>query len=80
MRRQINPGQYFHLQVGRKFPEFFGWTMFIIDDISIVAADGTLNTDNGFYNWCNSRPEDFKDHDGVCASYTEIHWDPNQVR
>jgi hypothetical protein len=77
---QINPGQYFHLQVGRKFPEFFGWTMFVIDDISIVAADGTLGTENGFYNWCNSRPEDFKDHDGVCANYTEIHWDPNQVR
>ena len=43
----IKPGQYFHVMVGRKFPEFFGWTMFVIDDISIVAADGTLNTTNG---------------------------------
>ena len=77
---QINPGQYFHLQVGRKFPEFFGWTMFIIDDISIVAADGTLNTQNGFYNWCNSRPEDWKDHEGICTNYTEVRWDPSQVR
>jgi hypothetical protein len=77
----INPGQYFHLMVGRKFPEFFGWTMFVIDDISIVAADGTLNTANGFYNWCNGNPEDFKVHDDeACRSYTEIHWDPEQTR
>ncbi|MFO7664310.1 MAG: hypothetical protein R6X18_17195 [Chloroflexota bacterium] len=78
---QINPGQYFHLMVGRKFPEFFGWTMFVIDDISIVAADGTLNTTNGFYNWCNGNNEDFKVHeDEACRSYTEIHWDPDQTR
>jgi hypothetical protein len=77
----IKPGQYFHLMVGRKFPEFFGWTMFIIDDISIVAADGTLNTENGFFNWCNARPEDVKYHeDGTCANFTEIHWDPGQTR
>ncbi|HEY1409412.1 MAG TPA: hypothetical protein VF434_10735 [Promineifilum sp.] len=76
----INPGQYFHLMVGRKFPEFFGWTMFIIDDISIVAADGTLNTDNGFYNWCNSGSQDVKDHVGNCESFTEVHWDPDQTR
>lgn len=77
----IKPGQYFHVMVGRKFPEFFGWTMFVIDDISIVAADGTLGTANGFYNWCNARPEDFKVHDNeVCNNLTEIHWDPTQVR
>jgi hypothetical protein len=78
---QINPGQYFHVMVGRKFPEFLGWTMFIIDDISIVAADGTPNTENGFYNWCNGRPEDFKAHDlDNCTNLTEIHWDPEQTR
>jgi hypothetical protein len=67
--------------VGRKFPEFLGWTMFVIDDISIVAADGTLGTENGFFNWCNARPEDVKFHeDGSCASFTEIHWDPGQTR
>ncbi len=77
----IKPGQYFHVMVGRKFPEFFGWTMFVIDDISIVAADGTLNTTNGFYNWCNARPEDFKVHGNeACNNLTEIHWDPTQVR
>ncbi len=77
----IKPGQYFHVMVGRKFPEFFGWTMFVIDDISIVAADGTLDTANGFYNWCNGRPEDFKVHDDeICNNLTEIHWDPTQVR
>lgn len=77
----INPGQYFHVMVGRKFPEFFGWTMFVVDDISIVAADGTLNTQNGFYNWCNGRPEDFKVHGTQpCTNLTEIHWDPTQVR
>lgn len=77
----IKPGQYFHVMVGRKFPEFFGWTMFVIDDISIVAANGTPNTANGFYNWCNGRPEDFKVHDDeICNNLTEIHWDPTQVR
>ena len=77
----IKPGQYFHIMVGRKFPEFFGWTMFVIDDISIVAADGTLGTTNGFYNWCNARPEDFKVHGNeACNNLTEIHWDPTQVR
>jgi len=77
----IKPGQYFHVMVGRKFPEFFGWTMFVIDDISIVAADGTLGTANGFYNWCNARPEDFKVHGNeACSNLTEIHWDPTQVR
>lgn len=77
----IAPGQYFHVMVGRKFPEFFGWTMFIIDDISIVAADGTLNTQNGFYNWCNDRPEDRKVHGNeACGGFTEIHWDPDATR
>ncbi len=77
----IKPGQYFHVMVGRKFPEFFGWTMFVIDDISIVAADGTLGTANGFYNWCNARPEDLKVHGNeACNNQTEIHWDPTQVR
>ncbi len=78
----IKPGQYFHVaMVGRKFPEFFGWTMFVIDDITIVAADGTLNTANGFYNWCNGRPEDFKVDDGeVCNNLTEIDCDSTQVR
>jgi len=77
----IKPGQYFHVMVGRKFPEFFGWTMFVVDDISIVAADGTLGTANGFFNWCNARPEDFKVHGSeVCNNLTEIHWDPTQVR
>ncbi len=77
----IKPGQYFHVMVGRKFPEFFGWTMFVIDDISIVAADGTLNTANGFFNWCNGRPEDFKVHGTEgCTSLTQIHWDAEQTR
>jgi len=77
----ISPGQYFHVQVGRKFPEFFGWTMFIVDDISIVAADGTTGTTNGFYNWCNASPEDIKVHGNeACRSYTEIHWDKDAIR
>lgn len=78
---QIKPNQYFHLKVGRKFPEFFGWTMFIIDDISIVAADGTNNTANGFFNWCNASPEDIKVHGGeACSSLTKLRWDPQQTR
>ncbi len=77
----VSPGQYFHLMVGRKFPEFLGWTMFVIDDISIVAADGTPNTSNGFFNWCNGSPEDFKVHSGEkCANTTKIHWDSQQTR
>jgi hypothetical protein len=78
---QIAPGQHFHVMVGRKFPEFFGWTMFIVDDISIVAADGTAGTENGFFNWCNASPEDVKVHDdGSCRSYSEIHWDSSAIR
>jgi hypothetical protein len=77
----IAPGQHFHVMVGRKFPEFFGWTMFIIDDISIVAADGTTGTENGFFNWCNASPEDVKYHeDGRCGSFSEIHWDSSAIR
>lgn len=77
----IAPGQYFHVMVGRKFPEFFGWTMFVIDDISIVAADGTAGTTNGFFNWCNARPEDVKVHGNeACNSFTEIHWDSSATR
>jgi hypothetical protein len=76
----INPGQYFHITVGRKFPEFFGHTMFVVDDISIVAADGTLDTENGFYNWCDGRPEDFKVHSGTCNNLTEVRWDPREIR
>jgi len=77
----INPGQYFHLKVGRKFPEMNGWTQFVIDDISIVAADGTVGTENGFFNWCNSSPEDYKYHESEgCKSLTEIHWDAEQSR
>ena len=77
----INPGQHFHVMVGRKFPELFGWTMFVVDDISIVAADGTTGTTNGFYNWCNASPEDVKVHgDEACNSLTEIHWDPRALR
>jgi hypothetical protein len=55
--------------------------MFVIDDISIVAANGTLNTANGFYNWCDASPEDFKVHENeTCVNTTTIHWDPNQTR
>lgn len=77
----INPGQYFHIKVGRKFPEFFGWTMFVIDDISIVAADGTTGTTNGFFNYCDQTPEDGKAHgSATCSNYTLIHWDSTQTR
>lgn len=93
----IHANQYFHLQVGRKFPEFFGWTMFIIDDISIVstatpptvtktADDGTefeeaVETENGFFNWCNDRPEDIKFHESEdCDGFTEVHWDAETPR
>jgi hypothetical protein len=55
--------------------------MFIIDDISIVAANGTQDTENGFYNWCDGAPEDFKVHeDEECDNTTQIHWDPNAIR
>jgi hypothetical protein len=76
----IKPNQHFHLMVGRKFPEFFGWTMFIIDDISIVAADGTSGTANGFFNWCDSGSTDIKVHDEGCNNTTTVHWDSEQTR
>jgi hypothetical protein len=77
----IKPNQHFHLMAGRKFPEFFGWTMFVIDDISIVAANGTTGTANGFFNWCNASPDDIKVHGNeACNNLTEVHWDPTQTR
>ena len=56
----IDPGDYFHLRVQQKSAHF-GATVFVIDDISIVAADGTDTTDNGFYVWVNDDSGDGDD-------------------
>jgi hypothetical protein len=53
----IEPGWTFHVMVSQKFPHFNTWSLFIIDDISVVAADPdpTTNFDldapNGYYVW-----------------------------
>jgi hypothetical protein len=43
----IEDGSYFHLKAGHKFNFFNAWTVFGMDDISIVDAGGTV-IDDGF--------------------------------
>lgn len=47
----IAPGQYFHLRVAHKFPYLNSWSTWVIDDISIVPADGSAAETAGYYNW-----------------------------
>lgn len=44
----IEPGQYFHLRVGHKFSSYNAWTVFGLDDFSIVPAGGEVIKD-GFW-------------------------------
>ena len=44
----LEPGQYFHLRVAQHFPVVGAWTVFGLDDFSIVPAGGTLIED-GFW-------------------------------
>lgn len=44
----LEPGQYFHLRVGHNFPTYNVWTVFGIDDISIIPASGAVIED-GFW-------------------------------
>ena len=80
-RVKITPRQSAPRSVGRNFPGSPGGGRFVSDNIFFGAANGTAGTENGFYNWCNGRPEDFRAHDAIdCTSPTEIHWDPEQTR
>lgn len=76
----IDPGTYFHLMVGMKFPFYNAWSFFVIDDISIVPAGGVEDTVNGFYDWVNDSPEDVKWHfeEETCwdCEPTQVEWDP----
>lgn len=65
----ISPGEYFHLQVSHKFPFFNSWTTWVIDDISIVAADGSQPETIGYYTWV--------DEDGDPAV---VRWDREATR
>lgn len=44
----IDPGNYLHVQVGHKFPELFAFTVFGMDDFSIVDTSGTTNQPDGW--------------------------------
>ena len=45
----INPGDYFHLRMGMKFPDHNAWTTFVVDDISVSDfSDGTKVDVTGF--------------------------------
>ena len=44
----VEPGHYFHLRVGHKFPVYNAWTLFALDDIALVPASGELIED-GFW-------------------------------
>lgn len=46
----ISEGSYFHLMVGHKFPVYNAWSTFLIDDVSIVPADGHLVEDGYWFD------------------------------
>ena len=77
----IDPGDYFHLIVAQKFPVFNASTVFVIDDVSVMPAQGTLDTLNGYYDWVNQSKEDVKWHwaDEDCPTEeckpVEVTWD-----
>jgi hypothetical protein len=58
----IDPGDYFHLIVAQKFPVFNASTVFVIDDVSVVPADGTTDQLNGYYDWVDESRADVKWH------------------
>ncbi|HEX6385371.1 MAG TPA: hypothetical protein VF177_11925 [Anaerolineae bacterium] len=44
----IEPDNYLHIRVGHNFRDFGAFTVFGLDDISIVAADGTTGQPSGW--------------------------------
>ena len=44
----IEPDSYLHVRVGHKFRDFGAFTVFGVDDISIVDADGTTGQPSGW--------------------------------
>ncbi len=44
----LEPGQYFHLRAGHKFPVYNAWTVFGLDDFSIIPATGSV-VEDGFW-------------------------------
>ena len=44
----IEPDNYLHVKVGLKYRDFGAYTLFGLDDISIVAADGTTGQPDGW--------------------------------
>jgi hypothetical protein len=81
----ITTGQYFHVKVGHKFPFFNSNTVFVIDDISVVAENPEEVNENGFYNWLDNDKDDeasCKWHTGdACADYyNTVTWNPAAPR
>ena len=71
----VDPGQYLHLIVAHKFPVFNASSVFLLDDVSLVAADDNAETNanledpNGFYDWYWDDVADYDDeHSDKC------HW------
>lgn len=44
----VDPGSYLHIAVGHKWPVYNAWSVFAIDDISLVPASGSPG-DSGFF-------------------------------
>ena len=80
----VEPGQYFHVKVGRKFAGQ-GATTFVIDDISLFTDDKT-SPNNGFYNWRADDPDasckwHYNAETTACSSpNNRITWNPNVAR
>lgn len=50
----VEPGQFFHLKVTHKFPIFNSWSTWVLDDISMVPADGSVDETLGYYTWVDA--------------------------
>jgi hypothetical protein len=54
----VDAGDYMHVMVGHKFPTYNVWTTFVIDDISMTPAEGSVIEDglwlDGVLGWDDS--------------------------
>jgi hypothetical protein len=71
----IEPGYTFHIRVMVKFPQFNTWAFFLIDDITVVAADPespNAGDPNGFYEWLDWSDDMFLVEDEKCHYEVEF--------
>ena len=90
----VEPGQFLHLIVAHKFPVFNASTVFLLDDVSMIAANDDPETNpaledyTGFYDWYYDTVVDNDEFDDKChwmdetctGILTVITWDQDAPR